>query len=138
MSIVGSLGSIIFEVSYDVVRTLQDYKRSTSAKVQAHEIIGQKPIVEFLAPALDEITFTMDLTAFKGVNPKTEAEKLRKMIEQGVTASLVLAGEPISKNKWIIESMDESVSATDGSGRTTRSKVTVKLREYVENRQVGK
>lgn len=102
MAEIGTLGEVVFTVSYDLVRTFQDYKRNSSARLQTHEIIGKKPVTEFLGPGLDSISFAIDLSAFKGVNPKEEAEKLRKIMQNGEYVNLVIAGSPVSNNKWVI------------------------------------
>lgn len=133
MAEIGTLGEVVFTVSYDLVRTFQDYKRNSSARLQTHEIIGKKPVTEFLGPGLDSISFAIDLSAFKGVNPKEEAEKLRKIMQNGEYVNLVIAGSPVSNNKWVIESINESVSARDGKGNIIRAKVDVTIHEYIEN-----
>ncbi len=133
MAEIGTLGEVVFTVSYDLVRTFQDYKRNSSARLQTHEIIGKKPVTEFLGPGLDSISFAIDLSAFKGVNPKEEAEKLRKIMQNGEYVNLVIAGSPVSNNKWVIESINESVSARDGKGNIIRAKVDITIHEYIEN-----
>lgn len=133
MAEIGTLGEVVFTVSYDLVRTFQDYKRNSSARLQAHEIIGKKPVTEFLGPGLDSISFAIDLSAFKGVSPKEEAEKLRKIMQNGEYVNLVIAGSPVSNNKWVIESINESVSARDGKGNIIRAKVDITIHEYIEN-----
>lgn len=133
MAEIGTLGEVVFTVSYDLVRTFQDYKRNSSARLQTHEIIGKKPVTEFLGPGLDSISFAIDLSAFKGVNPKEEAEKLRKIMQNGEYVNLVIAGSPVSDNKWVIESINESVSARDGKGNIIRAKVDITIHEYIEN-----
>ena len=45
---VGSLGSIIFMTSTQVVNTFHDYSRESSGRWAKHEIIGEKPAMEFL------------------------------------------------------------------------------------------
>ena len=131
MAQVGTIGDIVFEVSNEIVRTFYDYKRKTSARLAAHDIIGQKPATEFLGPGVESISFSMKLSAFKGVNPKTEADKIRKMIENGEVVNLVLAGSPVSENKWIIESMDESANYYDSKGNIISSDINITIREYV-------
>lgn len=59
---IGSLGDIVFEVSSSKVVTFKDYKRTTKARFQSHDIIGQKPILEYLGPDGEEISFTMQFS----------------------------------------------------------------------------
>ena len=47
---IGSLGNVVFEVSSEKVKTLRDMQRQGSARFATHEIIGKKPLREFLGP----------------------------------------------------------------------------------------
>ena len=132
MAQIGTLGDIVFEVSDSVVRTFKDYQRKTSARLATHEIIGQKPVTEFLGPNIDSISFSIKLSAFMRVNPTEEANKLRKIIENGEVVNLIVAGSPVADNKWIVESMDETVIANDGKGNIITSDVAITIQEYVQ------
>lgn len=132
MAQIGSFGSIVFEVSDDYIRTFDDYSRKASARLAVHDIIGQKPAVEFLGPGLGELSFTVSLYAFYGVNPKDEADALRDMCESGETAYFIVNGAPVSENKWVIESVAENTKRYDGKGNIIVSTVSLTLKEYVE------
>ena len=47
---VGSMGDIPFVVSYGKIRTFSDYGRSVSGRWTKHDLIGRKPVLEFLGP----------------------------------------------------------------------------------------
>lgn len=86
-------------------------------------------MLEFLGADLDTINFSIQLSAFCGVNPKNEVEKLREIILKGEPINLVVAGEPIG-DKWIIESVDESVIAHDAKGNIIKADIDLALKEY--------
>lgn len=131
---IGALGEIAFEVSaYNDIFTLDSYKRSAKAKLATHEIIGEKPLTEFCGPELQEVSFSIKLHAAWGVNPKKEIARLIEYCENGAVLSFVLGGEPVGDNKWIIESVSESVDYFDHGGVIIYSTAEVSLREYVEN-----
>lgn len=135
MATVGTLGDIVFEVSDDKILTFYDYGRKTSARFSSHEIIGKKPKLEFIGQAIDEISFTIKLSAYKGINPKEQAEKIREMIENGEVVRFIMAGLPIGKNKWVIESMNEKANFHNSIGQIVSADVELSLREYVEQEE---
>lgn len=129
---IGSLGDIVFTVSSMKVLTFKEYKRNTKARTASHDIIGQKPVTEFLGPAGEEISFTMDFLAGLGVDPATQAAKLRNMCETGEAVYFMLGNECVGTNKWLVTSVGESADVIDDSGHIINSRVDVALQEYVE------
>ena len=129
---VGSLGPVVFSVSDAFVRTISGYSRKTSVRIESHDIIGQKPLSEWVGMSCDSISFTVKLSAFRGVNPKEEAEKLRRMAERGEAVTFVMGGAPVTQNKWLIESVDEDANYYDRMGNIISSDVKLSIREYAE------
>lgn len=130
---IGSLGSIVFEVSSRKVRTFKDLKRTTKARYASHEIVGQKPILEYLGPDGEEISFTMQFSLSLGVNPQEETDKVRRLCERGVAMYFVLCNSVVGSNQWVIESVGESVDTIDNNGRVVLTQIDVTLKEYVPN-----
>ncbi len=130
---IGSLGDIVFEVSSSKVVTFKDYKRTTKARFQSHDIIGQKPILEYLGPDGEEISFTMQFSISLGVEPAEETAKIRELCEKGESMYFVLCNETIGSNQWVIESVGESVDTFDNNGRVILTQIDITLKEYVES-----
>ena len=129
---VGSLGPVVFSVSDMFVRTISGYSRKTSVRVESHDIIGKKPLSEWVGLSCDSISFSIKLSAFRDVNPKEEAEKLRRMAERGEAVTFVMGGAPVTQNKWLIESVDEDANYYDRMGNIISSDVKISIREYAE------
>ncbi|WP_303839395.1 phage tail protein [Selenomonas ruminantium] len=127
----GSLGPIVFEVSSRKVRTFKDMKRSTKARYASHEVIGGTPILEYIGPDGEEITFTMQFSASWGVSPQEETDKVREMCLKGEANYFVLGNITIGENPWIVESVSESLDTVDNNGRVVVSQIEVTLKEYV-------
>ena len=66
------------------------------------------------------------------MNPKEEAEKLRRMAERGEAVTFVMGGAPVTHNKWLIESVDEDANYYDRMGNIISSDVKLSIREYAE------
>lgn len=131
LSKIGTFGDVIFEVSNKTVLTFKDYNRNGSARWTDHEILNQKQKSEFIGPGLDDITFTIYLSASLGVNPAKEILKLRKMKDTGKVAPFVLGGKPISSNYWSLQGVNEGNEIRDNQGILLAATVELTLREYV-------
>lgn len=60
---VGSMGDIPFVVTYGKIRTFSDYGRSGSGRWAKHDLIGCKPVMEFLGPDVEKVSMKIQLCA---------------------------------------------------------------------------
>lgn len=128
---IGSFGEIAFEVSSELVRTYDDYKRDTKARYSKHELINMSPVHEWLGEDSEEISFKMIFSVSLGVNPAEEVARLRQMCLDGDADYLVFGNAVIGNNLWVIESVSEAANAWDNAGNILVSEVNVKMIEYV-------
>lgn len=128
--IVGYLGGTPFVTSKQYLYTFDDYNRSSSTRYTKHEIIGKKPVLEYLGPDIEEIGFKIKLRADHGLSPEKELEKLRKYRDQGRVMPLILGGNVVGKTRWVIESISEAVNFWSRSGQIISCDVDIKLKEY--------
>lgn len=128
--LVGFMAGIPFIVSSRFIRTFDDYGRGSAGRWAQHDIIGDKPVLEFIGPDVEKISFTMQLRADQGINPAKELEKLRKLRDSGKQFPLVIGGNMVTDNMWVMDSIDESVSFWGEEGSMLSVKVSVTLREY--------
>ncbi len=128
--ITGMLGTIVFSCSDSFVKTFDAYTRQTAPRLATHEIIGKKPLYEYLGPGTDSITFTIKLSAYFGVSPKNEAKKLRQLCQKAIPVIWIMALAPVSENRWIIESMQETANHYDNLGNIVSSDISLTLKEY--------
>lgn len=130
---IGTFGNVIFETSNDLVRTFKDMTRDTNVRLASHDIIGKKPVIEWIGPGTDTIKFSMQFNSILGVEPKDEEKKLRDMVQTGKVAHIIVGGEPISDYKFIIESISSSGRIYDRDGNLIKSMVDITVKEYPEN-----
>ena len=70
---IGTLGGISFHVSaWNDVYTFDEFSRSAKTRTASHEVIGQKPLTEYLGPDLQTLTLKIKLHASRGVKPRNE------------------------------------------------------------------
>lgn len=130
---IGTFGAVVFETSTDLVRTFKDMTRDTNVRLSSHDIIGKKPVIEWIGPGTDTIKFSMQFNSILGVEPSDEEKKLRDMAQTGKVAHIIVGGEPISDYKFIIESISSSGRIYDRDGNLIKSMVDITVKEYPEN-----
>ena len=130
---IGTFGNVVFETSNDLVRIFKDMTRDTNVRLASHDIIGKKPVIEWIGPGTDTIKFSMQFNSILGVEPKDEEKKLRDMAQTGKVAHIIVGGEPISDYKFIIESISSSGRIYDRDGNLIKSMVDITVKEYPEN-----
>lgn len=128
---VGSFGKIVFTVSSDQIRTFEDLQQQCAARYAEHQVIGKKPLLEFLGPGLEEISFKVKLMAAHGVDPDEELKALQEMRDEGQVGVLIF-GE-IKIGKFALESISSSEGPRNKSGRATWIEAGLSIKEYIEH-----
>lgn len=135
--IVGFLGTIPFIASRWKVRTFDEFGRQCDSRWQSHDIIGQKPLLEFVGPNLEEISFKMLLRKDLGVSPENEVQKLRKLRNEGTVVPLIIGNRPVGNGFWVITAASEKHDFWSKFGNAQSIEVTVTMKEYYEDGQVA-
>lgn len=117
-----------FETSDRRLLTFLDLTRETSARFANHEVIGEKPLKEYLGPGLDGLSFTMELSAFGGVSPLGLVGVLDSAMQNGQQSNFILGGRNLGK--FVIVSKSEAYGIITNRGAVVSASVDVKLEEY--------
>ncbi len=129
---IGSLGSVVFEVSSERVRTFDGLVRTNAARYAVHELHQHKSLLEYTGNDPAELSMEVTLDAALGVPPEEDLEKLRKIVREGKAVPFVVGGVPQGDHLWVVEKMTEGVDVVDNKGRFIRVVVGLSLKEYVE------
>lgn len=130
MGRIGSFAGVSFEVSTKKVSTFDDLSRGGSARWSAHDIATKKPMPEFLGPGLETLSLKIRFSAFLGVNPESELNKLISFRDQGKYSKFVIGTKAISSGYWYIDSLTVDYRLIDGKGRIHAIDVSLNLTEY--------
>lgn len=125
---VGSFGDVVFSVSSDTMETFQNMKMTQSASYSEHKVHGTQSVIEFTGFDSAQLTFEMNLSAFLGINPKTEMTKLRDMQLSRKGYPLAL-GTDLYGTKWVLKSMSNTYERFYKDGTLISAKVQVTLLE---------
>lgn len=128
---IGTFGPVTFEAAEKKVRTFDEFKRTTSAKYEEHAVIGAKPLLEFLAPGLDAVTFQMVFSAALGLNPAKEAQTLRDIVQKHQYYPLIIGSK--SLGNFVAEQLTETWRHVDNRGNPLHIAMDVTLKEYIES-----
>ena len=129
---VGNWGKdIVFSVSDRKVQTFKDMTRTVGSQWATHSRISRKDQAEYLRPTLQKITFTMELNALYGVNPRTMLNKLANLAERGTVNTLVIGGKRVGSYRWRITDISEEWETIYNGGELARAKVNVTMQEYL-------
>ena len=128
---IGVWGDVVFEVSIDVVKTFDNYKRTESARWSKHDIHSQKQKAEFTGLNAGSLSFTMHFSAFHGVNPREELNKFIKRVRSGEAHTLIIGSKRVGINKWYVPTADETWNYVDNRGNVLTADINITMEEYV-------
>ena len=123
----GVYGLVPFTCSDKRVLTFQDLQVERSARYASHEIIGQKPVNEFIGPDSDKVSFKIQLIRSLGTSPAICLATLREMLESGKAYKLILGKDYFGE--YILSSLTEDRKHYDGRGGMLVCDVTLNLTE---------
>ena len=131
MAIVGCLGQMVFQVSQEVLETIDGLEWSGSARYAVHQRHNQNALTEFTGLDPDKITFSMFLSQELGVDVMAELVKLWNYERKGESVYLVLGEKCYGKCKWNVVSHKIQAKNYDKYGNLESAEVSVELQEYL-------
>lgn len=126
---VGSFGSVAFQVSEAQLALVSNVQRKAAARVEEHQVTGEKPRLEFIAPELEETSFSVFWHRGFGLDPLTEIGRLKDLCTAGVAQHLILGGHNFGKCLLLDVTEDWGHSGPKGRPVTARASLTFK--EYL-------
>lgn len=128
---IGSLGDVVFKIDDKTMQTFTELNWDSKASYSKHSRHMKKQLVELTGFEADEVSFTMTLSAYLGVNPEKMLKKLENLKNTGAVNTLVL-GTTVIGSKWVVEQIKRKVQNTYKDGTLVSCEVTVTLLEYPE------
>lgn len=113
------------------MRTFSDLQQKSAARYAEHEVLGKKPVLEFLGPGLEEISFKIQLMSSLGVQPDKEIKALQEMRDAGEVGLLIFGETKIGK--FVITDLSASEGPRDKHGAPTWIEAEVSIKEYTEH-----
>ena len=130
--VVGCLGEIVFQVSDEIVKTINNMQWSGSVRFATHQRHLQNALTEFIGVDPDKMSFDIDLVEELGADPMVEMVKLWEYERAGEAVPLVIGEKAYGKYRWTILSHKMKTKAHDYIGSVSCVTVSVNLQEYLE------
>ena len=125
--VTGLLGLLPFVCSSSVVLTFQNASRELSTRFAHHEVIGRKPVHEWVGEDANRISFKIRFDSSLNSPPQAGLFLLKKMMDSHEPQRLLLGPEYMGK--FIIESISEERRFHTGLGVCQVAEVTITLLE---------
>lgn len=94
-------------------------------------MIGKKPLLEFLGPGLEEISFKLQLMSSLGVAPDKEIKALQEMRDAGEVGLLIFGETKIGK--FAIVDLSQQEGPRDRQGAPTWIEAELTIKEYISH-----
>lgn len=111
----------------DLLGRLFDLKVERSTRWATHEVIGKKPVVEYVGPGLASVSFTIQLNSLLGMPPIAVLKGLQMLMEKKEAQRLLIG--PDYLGKFVIESVSEDRKEHTNLGIPVSGSVTITLKE---------
>jgi len=129
---IGCLGDIVFEVSDEVWRSLENMKWSGSARYAVHDRHCTDALTEFTGLDPDSFTFDITLSAQLGVEPIKEITQLFTYERNAEAVPLTIGEHAYGKYRWTVNKHEAKIKCTDKNGDIYVAVVSVSLQEYLK------
>lgn len=127
--ILGKWGSLKFSVSPTKQKTFTDLSWSTSIRYESKERKKKVSRVTFKGIDPDKISFSMRFSAFTGMNPLKEIQKIDKMARGAKANRLIIGGKKYGTNKWVITGITKECKYYDKKGHLWVAEIKVSMQE---------
>lgn len=131
--VLGMLGSLPFVTAYGKVLTFTDLSRDNSVRWAKHDVIGKKPVLEFVGYELSTVSLKIRFDMSLGIPPAVCLNHLKKMLNNGLHKTLVIGGEYLGR--YVIESVSEERKYHTGAGVCVVAEATLNLKEWAGGEQ---
>ena len=129
---IGALGNIPFETSSDKTLLLSGLKWDSGMRYAEHMRHNETGMLEYVGKNPDEISFSIKLSAFLGVNPTTMMDRLKSLQSSRKAVKFAL-GTMLIPGKWVLTDMKCEMEHFHKDGTLLSVDVGITLREYVES-----
>ncbi|MGL5902843.1 MAG: phage tail protein [Cetobacterium sp.] len=134
---IGVFGDISFRVNDRYILTpTGSITKNKGNQTHKHEGINSPDITEFKKRNLRTVSMQVKLI-YDYIDIPKVLKKLERMVEDGETHPLLIGGESLSDNNFMLTSVEEEISDTDGYGSTMVTNVKLSFEEYISDIQRG-
>lgn len=128
---IGTFGTINFEVSNGAIFTPADENIQASCKITTKESTSGKPTTSASVPELRTYKFILKVSRALGIDAQAAVDKWLQMAEAGTTGYVNMGGKPLSAYQFKLKSVAVSDIQRNGAGVLLSAKLACEFQEYV-------
>lgn len=129
---IGVFGDLSFRVNDNYILTpTGSINEEKGLSVHKHEGINAPDVSEFKKRNLKTVSFPIK-AIYDYIDIKKITTKLNRMIDNGETYPLVIGGEVLADNPFILKTVSERTLKTDGYGTKVLVEYNLSFEEYIE------
>lgn len=128
---IATYASKVFQVSSDKIYTFDDFQYSSALQTEKQDTEGTKPSTYNKGSDLDSLSFKINLDVSYGVNPRTEWEDWKEIMNSSVAYPFILGGKPLGIYNFLVVGVAPSNVKIDNIGNILAMDLEVKFEEYV-------
>lgn len=125
-----SFGYQVFRADIRQIYTPNGISLKFGKQFEEQGTTGEKPIIYLKSVDLITIPFTIHLSRRLGVDVKSKISAWQTMAENNIPYAFLIGGEPVSKNRFVVESVEASIKEIDKNGVIITADVNVTVKEY--------
>ncbi len=125
--VLGFFGKVPFTCSSEQVATFQNLQIQRQSRYATHDVLGQKPVHEYVGPALTTVSFKIQLRSYLKSSPEVYLSLLKDMLESGDAQRLLLG--PKYYGKYVLTGFSEDQKFFNGLGTCIAADVSLQLEE---------
>ncbi len=126
--VIGVLGVLPFICSEGFVLTFNGLSRDLSTRWAQHDVIGSKPVLEWIGDDLASVNLSIRFDMSLGAPPMAGLFTLKTMMESREAHMLVIGGEFLGR--FVIESISEERKFHTGAGICVVAEASITLKEF--------
>ncbi len=108
-----------------------NFNRTNGVRYATHDILGKKPVSEYVGPSLDGVSYKIIFKAQWGVNPREEMNKLIKLQRDGTLVAVMLGNSTMGMYRWVIKDLSNDFKEIDQNGVAWCIETSIVFEEYV-------
>lgn len=131
LGVIGTLGVLPFVCSQGKVLTFNGLSRDLSARWAQHDVIGKKPVLEWVGDGLATVSLSIRFDMSLGAPPLAGLLALKTMMESRKDHMLIIGGEFLGR--YVIESISEERKFHTGAGVCIVAEASITLKEWASD-----
>jgi phage protein U len=125
-------GQIVFGLAARQGFLMEELTETSKAKFVEHEILGSKPITEFVGFENDEATFSMNFITGHTTSPMVAIPLLKGFLSRAQAYPLIVAGRPVGSflSQFVLTEVTSTYRYLNGAGLLMSASIEVSMKEY--------